>query len=73
MEVDENDVFDESLDPYDRSLDCEDDGIPDIENPAEDELDDSDDSWDSDWNDAELPRPESFDNLEDEDYESLED
>ena len=50
MHTDENDVFDDSVDPYDRSIDFEyDDGISDI---PSDELDDADDAdWDCHYED----------------------
>ncbi|PIE04383.1 MAG: hypothetical protein CSA76_04465 [Spirochaetales bacterium] len=72
MEVDENDIFDESIDPYDRSLDCEDDGIPDSSDLTEEELEDSDDNWDEDWNDENDPLVIPPADSEDDDYDALE-
>ncbi|MCK5736559.1 MAG: hypothetical protein KAH21_08775, partial [Spirochaetaceae bacterium] len=56
MQSDENDVFDDSVDPYDRNIDFEyDDGIADV--PA-DELDDADDAeWDSNYEDEPVAEP----------------
>jgi hypothetical protein len=49
MQSDENDVFDESVDPYDRSIDFEyDDGIKDL---PSDDPDEDDADWDSHYED----------------------
>jgi hypothetical protein len=53
MQTDENDEFDESVDPYDRSMDFEyDDGIEEKSSDDFDEQEESDDSdWDVSWDD----------------------
>lgn len=70
MQTDENDVFDDSVDPYDRSIDFDfDDGIADV--PA-DELDDADDAdWDSNWDDGNVPQVAQSDEMSD--YDEIED
>ncbi len=70
MQTDENDVFDDSVDPYDRSIDFEyDDGITDM--PA-DELDDADEAdWDSHWEDEPAVQATQSDEMAD--YDELED
>jgi len=73
MQTDENDVYDDSVDPYDRKIDFEyDDGIAD--SPA-DELDEADEAdWDSHYEDDPEPisaNSESSDEMAD--YDALED
>ncbi len=69
MQSDENDVFDESVDPYDRSIDSDfDDGIPDL---PSDELDDTDEAdWDSNWEDENVVQTANSDEMAD--YDELE-
>ena len=70
MQSDENDVFDESVDPYDLSIDCEyDDGI--CKGDSDDDSDDNED-WDDDWDDestvsltAQSDEMADYDELED--------
>ncbi len=73
MQTDENDVFDESVDPYDRSIDSGfDDGIADL---PSDELDDADEAdWDSNYEDepgTTTTQTASSDEMAD--YDALED
>lgn len=70
MQSDENDVFDDSVDPYDRSIDSEfDDGIADV---PSDELDDADEAdWDSDWDDENESQADHSDEMSD--YDEIED
>ena len=70
MQTDENDVFDDSVDPYDRNVDFEyDDGISEL--PV-DELDDTDDAdWDSPWEDEPVAKVAQSDEMAD--YDELED
>jgi len=73
MQTDENDVFDESVDPYDRNIDFEyDDGIADL---PSDELDDADDAdWDSNYEDEpETVAVKTASSDEMADYDALED
>lgn len=70
MQTDENDVFDDSVDPYDRSIDFEyDDGITDM--PV-DELDEADEAdWDSHWEDEPAVQAAQSDEMAD--YDEMED
>lgn len=70
MQSDENDIFDDSVDPYDRSVDFEyDDGIKD--SPA-DELDEADEAdWDSNWDDESTIQAAQSDEMAD--YDELDD
>jgi len=72
MQSDENDVFDESVDPYDRSIDFEyDDGIADV---PSDELDDDDADWDSHYEDEpETVTAQTASSDEMADYDALDD
>jgi|GEM_PF-2042103 len=73
MQSDENDVFDESIDPYDRKIDFEyDDGISDI---PFDEMEDADDNdWDSNYEDEPAREPaQTASSDEMADYDALED
>ena len=71
MQSDENDVFDDSVDPYDRSIDFDyDDGIADV--PG-DEFDDTEDDadWDSSWDDENVIQVAQSDEMAD--YDEIED
>lgn len=70
MQSDENDVFDDSVDPYDRSVDFEyDDGIKD--SPV-DELDEADEAdWDVNWEDETRTQAAQSDEMAD--YDELDD
>ena len=70
MQSDENDVFDDSVDPYDRSIDFDfDDGIADV---PSDELDDADEAdWDSNWDDENVSLAAHSDEMSD--YDEIED
>jgi hypothetical protein len=70
MQTDENDVFDESVDPYDRKVDFEyDDGIAD--SPG-DELDDADEAdWDVSYDDEAVIQAAQSDEMAD--YDEIED
>ena len=70
MEPDEHDVFDDSVDPYDRSIDLEyDDGIADSSGDEFEEADDAD--WDEKWEDEPIPHATQSDEMSD--YDDLED
>lgn len=71
MQSDENDVFDDSVDPYDLSVDFEyDDGIKD--SPVDDELDEADEAdWDTNWEDESKAQAAQSDEMAD--YDELED
>lgn len=71
MQSDENDVFDDSVDPYDRSVDFGyDDGIKNT--PVDDELDEADEAdWDSNWEDESKAQAAQSDEMAD--YDELED
>jgi hypothetical protein len=70
MNSDENDVFDDSVDPYDRSVDLEyDDGIKVV--PV-DELDEADEAdWDVYWEDESKTQAAQSDEMAD--YDELDD
>jgi hypothetical protein len=70
MNSDENDAFDESVDPYDRSVDFEyDDGIKVV--PV-DELDEADEAdWDVYWEDESKTQAAQSDEMAD--YDELDD
>ena len=75
MLTEEHDEFDNSVDPYDRSIDRDfDDGISNgstlVGHSDDDELDEADeDDWDPvDWDDESIPQAEITD-----EYEDLED
>lgn len=73
MLSEEQQVFDESVDPYDRSIDRDfDDGIAYRASfgSCSDELEEIDENnWDSDWDDESVPQAEQTD--ESNDYDAL--
>ncbi len=76
MQADENDVFDDSVDPYDRSVDFEyDDGIADVPVDDLDDTADADDAdWDSSYEDEPSTQPQQVASSDEmADYDDLED
>ena len=70
MQRDENDLFDESVDPYDREIDFEyDDGIP--ENPDDDIEDEDEDDWDVSYDDDQTVFAQQSDEMTD--YDEIDD
>lgn len=74
MQSDENDVFDDSVDPYDRSIDFEyDDGIADVPSDEFEEAED-DANWDSHYEDEHESESEKITSSDEmADYDALED
>lgn len=71
METDENEVFDDSVDPYDRDIDfVYDDGITGL---PQDEAEEDDDSWDSAWDDMNPQRNIDSSAEEMADYDEIDD